>query len=365
VAEYGLNSRSQKAGLDPGSLIYVGEPRSESVRITRVDYKAGYYKAHECVNVSDCIPIEPLEAEAPEECFHWIHVEGVHDEATIQAFGEAFQLHPLLLEDIMSTDQTPKLEEYDNALFIVTKLLSFLPGNTSLQQLHSEQISIVVLENTVISFQEHMNVSFIPIRERLAHGGSNKLKKHGPDFLAYSLLDVVIDQYFVVMGNIGETMDRLEDRLLSESNQFTLRELYRLKRVVMNVRKSTWPLREVINWLHLSDTSLIQDTTQPYLKDLYDHMVQVVEQTESYREMLSGLLDVYLSNQSNRLNSVMKTLTIISTIFMPLTFICSIYGMNFEDMPELRWSYGYPSVLIVMAAITTVMILFFRKKRWL
>ena len=290
----------------------------------------------------------------------WIDVNSVHQVELVAKLGECFSLHPLVVEDILNTDQRPKLEDYGEYLFIVFRAFSC---NGGLCPMETEQISLILGPNYVISFQEKESTVFDKILERI-RTGKGRTVKSGADYLAYSLLDTIVDNYFIVLEHLGERMEALEDTLVANPASQTLREIHLLKRDLISIRRSVWPLREVLNNMQREGTILITETTRVYLRDVYDHAIHAIDTLETFRDMISGMLDIYLSSASNRLNEVMKVLTIIATIFIPLTFIVGVYGMNFRFMPELRWRWGYPAVLLLMAGISVYMLYFFKKKKW-
>jgi magnesium transporter len=301
----------------------------------------------------------PLAPDASHLC--WINVNGIHQVSNLENLGDCYHLHPLVLEDILNPEQRPKLEDYGDYLFLILKMLH-LKGKP--EGLFTEQVSIILGENFVISFQENDQDIFDPVRQRLKLG-KGRLRGEGADYLAYTLLDLVVDHYFVILERLGEIIEDLEDKLVANPTPDTLNRIHRLKRDMIVLRKSVWPLREVVSQLERRESPLVRDSTNLYLKDLYDHVIQVIDNIETFRDILAGMLDIYLSSLSNRLNEVMKVLTMIATIFIPLTFIAGVYGMNFKHMPELDWTWGYYSTLAVMALVSLGMILYFRKKGWL
>ena len=346
--------RSQKAGLPPGTLVHIGEKVVDSPEITIVNY-TDEGCATTCVeSVEDCADFR----EKPGVT--WFNVYGVNQPETIEKMGRIFSLHPLLMEDIMNTDQRPKMEAYDDYLFVVLKTLYY---NENEKEIVTDQISFVLGKNYVVSFQERRRGLFDPVRSRLGNG-KGRIRKITADFLLYSLIDVIIDNYFVVLEKLGEIVDQLEVRLVASPRTEALQAIQRLKREMIFLKRSVWPLREVIGGMERGESPLIQDSTYLYLRDIYDHTVQAIDIIETYRDTLSGMLDIYLSSVSNRLNEVMKVLTIIATIFIPLTFIVGVYGMNFEFMPELKWRWGYPFVLILMLSVSLFMVHYFKKKKW-
>ena len=348
-----IQRRSLKTGQPPGTLIHVGERKAEEITISVARYDATRLEERRVEQISECLP--PVD----ETLLTWINVVGLHDPAILEDMGQCFGFHPLVLEDILNTEQRPKMEDFGDYVFIVLKMIT--PNEEG--ELEPEQVSLILGPRYVISFQERQADDFQPVRQRLQSGG--RLRRMGADYLAYSLLDTIVDRYFDTLEGVGEQMETLEEELLAQPTPKTLQQIHRLKQSTILLRRSVWPLREVIGALERGETPLVQDATQLYLRDLYDHTIQVMDSIETYRDMLSGMLDIYLSTISNTMNSVMKVLTIIGTIFIPLTFVAGIYGMNFQYMPELSWRWAYPLVWLIMLAVATVMVIFFRRKRWL
>lgn len=350
-----VHRRSKKAGLPPGTLVYTGQQRAEAVRITLIDYNEQHVQEKRVGSIEECFPF----LAAP--TVTWVNIDGLHDVSVIEKLGKAFDLHPLLLEDIVSTAQRPKFEDYDKNLFLVLKMLRFREDQVAVE---TEQVSLVVAPSFVLSFQERVGDVFDSVRDRIRNG-KGRIRKLGADYLAYGLLDAIVDSYFLVLERLGEKIENLEDELVGDPSQETLRQLHTLKREMITLRRSIWPLRELVGGLQRSDSTLIAESTNVYLRDVYDHTIQIIDTIESFRDMVSGMLDIYLSSVSNRMNAVMKVLTIIATLFIPLTFIAGVYGMNFENMPELEWRYGYAVVWGVMIVIACVMLVYFRRKKWL
>jgi magnesium transporter len=351
-----LRKRSQKTGLPPGALIHVGEQKSERTRITLLDFDEQRVEERDLPLVDECLLFKEKNSVT------WINVSGLHQVELLERLNDCFGLHPLVLEDILNTDQRPKMEDFGDYLYIVLRMLDLDKKNEN--AVVSEQISLILGKNFVLTFQEREGDLFNPLRERIRNG-KGRLRKMGPDYLVHALLDAIVDQYFVVLEKLGERIEFLEEELVTRPTPTTLHRLHQLKREMIFLRKSVWPLREVIGTLERGESSLIQASTDLYLRDVYDHTIQVIDNVETFRDMLSGMLDIYLSSISNRMNEIMKVLTIISTIFIPLTFIVGLYGMNFKFMPELEWPWGYPSVLLLMLGVTVFMLFFFRRKKWL
>ena len=344
-----------KAGLPPGTLVYTGEKKLETVRITVIDYDERNYQERQVDRVEECFQFKATPTVT------WINIDGLHDVKIIEEIGKHYDLHPLTLEDILHTGQRPKFEDLDSYLLVVLMMLRFDEEN---QMVLSEQVSLVLGSNFVISFQENIGDVFEQIRDRIRNA-KGRIRKMGADYLMYALLDAVVDNYFGILEKLGEKIESLEEELVGDPSERTLQQIHSLKREMVFLRKSVWPLRELISGLERSESDLIEESTGVYLRDVYDHTIQVIDTVESFRDMVSGMLDIYLSSISNRMNAVMKVLTIIATIFIPLTFVAGIYGMNFEYMPELKWHWGYATVWLVMLVVAGVMILYFKRKKWL
>ncbi|MEI8172217.1 MAG: magnesium/cobalt transporter CorA [Deltaproteobacteria bacterium] len=351
-----VKRRSRKAGLPPGALIHVGDKLAETTKITLLDYDESGSQERDIRTVSECRPYKDRLSVT------WIHIDGLHDTHVLQELGDIFGLHALTLEDILNTDQRPKMEDFGEYIYIVLK--TFDHSGDQRNEIIPEQISIIIGSGLVISFQEKETDLFKPIRDRIK-AGKGRLRKSGADYLAYTLIDAIVDHYFGILELLGEKIELLEESLVRNPSMETLQAIQHLKREMLFLRKSVWPLRETINSIERSESPLIHETTGIYLKDIYDHTIQVIDTIETFRDMLSSMLDIYLSSISNRLNEVMKVLTIIATIFMPLTFLAGVYGMNFKYMPELEWPWGYFMIWGIMLAIAISMIFFFRKRKWL
>jgi len=349
-----IKSRTQKAGLPPGTLVHLGERREDSSRINIFKYSEENLEEKE-IKIGEIPEKLPGEGEVL-----WVNIDGLHEVEIIERIGEIFSLHPLVLEDILSTDQRPKVEDYGEFLFLVLPMFYF---STDEDTIIAEQVSLILGNNFIISFQEQQGDVFSELRRRL-RTKKGLLRRRGADYLFYGLLDSIVDAYFLILEKVGEDIEAIDDLLLEKTDSGLLREIHRVKREMIFLRRSVWPLREAIAKLERRETTLISESTLIYLRDVYDHVIQIIEAVETSRDLISGIMDIYLSTVSNRMNEVMKVLTIIATIFIPLTFVAGIYGMNFVFMPELEWSWGYPLVLLVMGLIALGMILFFRRKRW-
>ncbi|WP_367343903.1 magnesium/cobalt transporter CorA [Methanomethylovorans sp.] len=356
-----VKGASEKCGLPPGTIVHVGDKWTGSVKITVIDYDKDHCQVQKISDVEEVFPFR----DSP--TVTWINIDGIHDVTIIDRLGKYFNIHPLVLEDILHTTQRPKIEEFEDYIYIVLRML-YHSDTTDEQddgpKIISEQISLLLGRNFVISFQEVGGDIFDPVLIRLK-GSKGRIREMGTDYLAYSLIDSIVDNYFVVLEKLGERIETLEDELLDRPTPDTLEELHVLRNEMIFLRKSVWPLREVSNNLLRSESDLITRPTQIYIKDIYDHTIQVIDTIETYRDMLSGMLDIYLSSINNKMNEVMKVLTIIATIFIPLTFLAGVYGMNFEYMPELSWKWGYPVLWCIMSVMAISMFFYFRKKKWL
>ncbi len=346
---------TKKKGLPPGSLVYEGEAREGRPRITLIDYNESALTEKTVETVEECFPFR----ESP--TVTWINIDGIHDVGIVEKIGEKFGIHPLVLEDIVTAGQRPKMEEFEDHLFVVARMLSF---RDSSQEIISEQVSFIVGKGYVITLQERQGDVFDPIRERL-RSGKGRIIKQGSDYLAYALIDVIIDNYFTILEKIGDRVETMDDDIVTDPEPDTLQEIQKIKHEMIFLRRSVWPMREVVNGMERIESPLIMKQTRPYLRDLYDHTIQVMDSIDSLRDIVSGLLDIYLSSVSNKMNEVMKVLTIIATIFIPITFIAGIYGMNFEFMPELKFKWAYPSIWGLIIVVSIIMLAYFRKKRWL
>lgn len=351
-----LHRRISKQGLPPGTVTYVGREETGPVALEAIHSDENGVSLVRLKSAEDCAAYLDLPG------LTWINVDGLHDTECISRLGAIFRLHPLVLEDIVHTGQRPKLDELDDALFVVLKMLRY---NEDERTVEDEQVSMVLKENLLLTFQEKSGGDvFGDVRKRLL-AASGKLCKSGPDYLMYGLIDAVVDNYFVVLERMGEDIEEVEEALLLSPTPGELETIHGLRREALFLRRFIWPLREVLARLEKGGEPFIKDATIVYLRDLYDHTIQVMDTVETFRDMLSGMVELYLSNVSLKLNETMKVLTMISTIFIPLSFLASLYGMNFRHMPELETEYGYFVVLGIMASIVAGMIYFFRRRGWL
>ena len=352
---------SKKAGLPPGTPVHVGERKAESVKMTVLDYTDTQCEFREVKQVEECFPYKDKTSTT------WINIDGLHDVSLIEKIGVHFGIHPLIIEDILNTGQRPKIDIFEDYLFVVLKMHSY---NSAARNIDTEQISLVLGKYFVLSFQEREGDIFEPLRARIINA-KGRVRKAGSDYLLHSIIDSVVDNYFKVLEGIGEEIEDVEDSLIENPVPDTVKKIHSLKSESLFLRKSVWPLREVISTLEREESPLIKKATRIYMRDLYDHTIQVIDTVETYRDIIAGMLDVYLSSVSNRMNEIMKVLTIYAVIFIPLTFIAGIYGMNFNtekspfNMPELSWYFGYPFALGLMALIGISMLVYFRRKKWL
>jgi magnesium transporter len=346
---------SAKAGLPPGEIVHVGGEAVLHPGLSVIDYDGRRCERKELSSVDAAAPYR----ETPSVT--WINVEGVGDPALLGRIGKLYDLHPLTLEDIANTHQRPKAEDYGHYVFVVLRMLGL---DAESGEVRSSQVSLVLGRSYVISFREGAEDVFDPVRERIV-SSKGRMRASGADYLLYALMDAVIDGYFAVLERLGERMEALERRLLGEPEQKDLHAIQGMKRDIVALRRSIWPLREVTASLARDSSDLVTENTRLYLRDVHDHAMRLVDHVETNRDALSGLLDIYLSNVSNRMNAVMKVLTIIATIFIPLSFFAGVYGMNFKSIPELEWRYGYYAWWGAMAAAVLGMFAYFRRKRWL
>lgn len=346
-----LMSRRRKRQLSPQTVVPLGT-QAKPVRITTLSYTGEQFEEREITNIEECFALRN------EGTITWITVKGVHDVEVIEQIGKCFELHPLLIEDIIHAEQRPKADYFEKSIFLVVKILS-LDKN---EQVNSEQISIVLGHNFIVSFEEFEDDTFKQVRERIKKG---RFAKRDADYVMYSLIDAIVDNYFLILERLGERIETLEEQVVQQPTLETIQAIYNLKTQMIFLRKNVWPLREVISSLLRTESKLVKKSTHFYLRDVYDHTVQVIETVETQRDMIAGMLEIYLSSMSNRMNEIMKVLTIMGTIFIPLTFITSLYGMNFEFMPELKARYGYFVILAVMALVAVFMLFYFRKKKWI
>jgi magnesium transporter len=350
-----VDNQRRKRGMDAGSLIHVGERKLDEPKITIIEYDDTVYSNREVKDFQECRQFPDRDTVT------WINVDGIHESTSMEALGKAFGLHPLVLEDVMNAGQRPKYEEYDDCIFVVLKMLDYDPKE---EQIVVEQISLVLGKNFVITFQERVGDVFNAVRERIKNA-QGRIRKMKADYLAYRLMDAIVDHYFVALEAMGDLVETVESQIADDPVRVDARELHILKRETLFLRKAIWPAREVVGtFSRIDENDLVSDGVMVYLRDVYDHVLQVSETIEVQRDILASMLDVYHSALSNKMNEIMKVLAIISTIFIPLTFIAGIYGMNFVHMPELTWWFGYPACLLLMAGVFAGLIVYFKRKGW-
>lgn len=348
-----MKNKFRQIGTPPGTLSYTGVHQSDRIKITLIEFSENEFFEQEFYDLSECLN------HVKENMVKWINIEGVHNIELVEKIGKIYKIHPLTLEDIVHVDQRPKFEDYDHYILAIMKMIRYE------KSVQAEQLSIILVDNTVISFQEpEGGDAFDLIRTRLRQA-KGRVRKHGADYLFYALMDAVVDYYFHVLEIIGDQVAKIEEEIIEEPRQGSLIALYQLKREVIYLRKQVWPLRDMLSNLQRSETEFIEEGTMLFFRDLQDHTTRIIDTVETYRDLLSGIMDIYLSTNANRMNEVMKVLTILSSIFIPVTFIAGVYGMNFEFMPELRSPYGYAAVWVVMLSIMLGLVWYFKRKKWM
>jgi magnesium transporter len=350
-----LSLASEKSGLPPGSLVHVGEVHSNENIITVLDYNKSVLTKQKIKTIEELLPFKNTDTVT------WIIIDGLQDVSIIDAIGRYFDIHALVLEDILNTHQRPKFEEFDDYLYIVIKALALEEGKFNIEY---EQISLLLLDKFVFTFKEKPDQVFAPIITRL-NNDKSQLRSLGTDFLTYMIMDTIVDKYFALQDAFDELIEDVEDQLLANPSYQTLSTIQKIKRELIFLRRTVSPLRELLAAIQRSESTLLKTHTKRYFGDVYDHSIRIIEAMESYRDLIAGMLDIYLSSVSNKMNETMKVLTIFSSIFIPLTFIAGVYGMNFEHMPELQWKWGYPTLWVVFIAISAFLLRFFKKKDWL
>jgi len=331
-----------------------GVKKRRKSKISLIDYDTRQIKEKKVNSIKECFPFKN------KKTVTWINIDGIQEPSIISELGKHFGYHPLLLEDIMNTQQRPKVDDYNNYVFIVLKMLYY---NENSRQISVEQVSFILGKNYVISFQEHEGDVFESVRSRLRNK-KGQMRSSGADYLIYALLDAIVDNYFSVLEKVGEHVEDIEDALIVNPTTKILHNIYNQKQTLIFLRRAIWPVRDLISSLERMGSSLMAKSTVVYLRDVYDHAVFVIETIETYRDMVAGMLEIYLSSVSNKMNEVMKVLTVIATVFIPLTFITGVYGMNFNYMPEITWKYGYFIILFVMFLIAVFMFAYFHRKKW-
>jgi magnesium transporter len=353
---HSLRKGKRKVGLPPGSPMYTGHEGEQPIHMQLFVYNTEQLQEYTPKTVDEVVDM-PL----PEGSFLWLNVDGVHQVEVVEQLCQHFGIHPLTIEDIVNTQQRPKVEQLENYLYVVLKMIDY---DTEKGTVSSEQISLLLGSNFVLSFQERPGDTFMPVRNRL-RVGKPRIRGGGSDYLLYALMDTIVDNYFVILDKIDDQAVLLESQMLVHATKDSFDAVYHLKREMLTIWRSVWPLRDVMYRLERGDFALIQEKTQIYLHDVYDHMTQIIDIVEVTRDLLKDMADLYHSTISNRTNEIMRVLTIISTIFIPLTFIVGVYGMNFEVMPELQWAWGYYFVWTLMIGLSIGMVILFRRKKWL
>ncbi len=348
-------SQTAKIGLAPGALIHLGERKTEQPAISLIEFDESAIAEQQFKSLAASQDYEP---HLP---VLWLNVHGLHEPEVMAEIGRRFQLHPLVLEDILNTNQRPKIDDYGDYLFMVARFFE-IDGES--RQITSDQVSLVLGRNFVLTFQERPSGRFDPVRERLRRD-RGQIRKLGADYLAYSLLDAIVNRYFTILESIGERTEELEDAMLDRPRPDSLQAVHQLKRETLMMRRSIWPLREVINSLTRADDRFFRPETRPYLRDVYDHTVHAIESLEANRDVIAGMLDIYLSAVSNRVNQEVRALTVVAIIFMPATLISGVFGMNFKTMPLLDWPAGFLIAIGLMATVAVTLSLVFWRRRWL
>lgn len=346
-------SKIHDIGAPPGNLFYNGTETNAPIKITLIEFNETEFIEEEFTDAMECF------SHVKSNMVKWINVEGVHNTAFIEEIGRFYGLHPLTLEDIVHVDQRPKFEDYEDYVLTIMKMITYD------DEVHAEQLSLVLFKGTVISFQEPSGGdAFDIIRTRLRQN-KGRVRKLKADYLFYALMDAVVDWYFIAIEKIGDKLEVIEEEIVENPTRESLVQLYNLKREVIYLRKQVWPLRDMISNLLRTENDLISDNTQIFFRDLQDHTARIIDTVETYRDLLGGIMDIHISTNANKMNEVMKVLTIMSTIFIPVTFIAGVYGMNFENMPELHSRYGYYITWAIMLVIIVGLVIYFRKRKWL
>jgi magnesium transporter len=350
-----LKYASDKKGLGPGSLIHVGDVHGPDTSMTLINYSKKHYNKHKVSTLEEILQHQTSGSVT------WIIVEGLADTGVIEAIGDHFDIHPLVLEDILNTHQRPKLEEHDDYLYVVLKCLMPAQDGFSISY---EQISLILMQNCIFTFKEKTDDLLSPVFKRVENS-RGRFRTMGPDYVLYSVLDTIIDQNFDILDVLEETLVDIEDEIFSNPNPSLLGKIHEIKLEIIRMRRFIAPIRDLTAGLLRSESALIDEATRIYLRDVHDHVLRIIESIETHRDILSSLLEIYLSSISSKLNEVMKVLTVFASVFIPLTFITGIYGMNFEDMPELKWAWGYPAVWMVFISTSAGLLYFFRRKGWI
>lgn len=349
-----IRKRGKKVGAAPGTLIHIGAISTEDTQINRILYSPTMLDEAILKQAAECLP------PAVQSDLAWFNIDGLHNADVIKELGSIFKLHPLIMEDILNTDHRPKIEVHEDYLYIVIKMLQFREDSHSIA---IEQVSLIVGDNYVLSFQERPGDVFEGVRERLRSG--RRIRQMGMDYLAYALIDAIVDNYFLILEKLGDAIEDLEQELIDRPTPATLHTIHHFKREMLLLRKAVWPLREVLSSLSRDEDVIRNSEVRLFLRDVYDHSIHIMDNIDTLRDMLTGLLDLYVSSVSQRMNEIMKVLTVFASIFMPLTFIAGVYGMNFDYMPELAIRWAYPLVLLLMFAVGVGLLMYFKWRKWL
>ncbi|HZW39771.1 MAG TPA: magnesium/cobalt transporter CorA [Ignavibacteriaceae bacterium] len=355
-----IHHDTKQRGQSPGTLTFTGKQKVDRTKISVFDYNDNSYVEKEITSLDD------LKELKFDNKITWINITGLHDINALEKVGRVFNIHPLVLEDILNITQFPKIENYDDYLFVVAKMIDLSP----VKSINIEQVSFILSKNYLISFQEDEQDVFDIIRERIRKN-LGRIRKLGTDYLMYRLLDAIVDNYFFILENFDDRIDKLEDKVLLNPDHVDINSIYIVRKEIMNLRRAIMPMRDMMYSVEKEKDRHITKSTYFFFRDLNDHLNQIFDSLESYREMINQLVELYISNSSHKLNEVIKLLTIISTIFIPLTFIVGVYGMNFNtkispfNMPELNWYWGYPAIMVFMLAIGVGLIFFFKRKKWM
>lgn len=355
VKRYFKHQHAKKSGHPPGSLIYLGPNKDVDIEIKIVQYDKDDLKEYNVTEFPDSLNF------FPEDKLTWINITGLHQISLVEELGQKAKIHSLTLEDLLNVNQRPKIDIFHTYVYIVFQALTYDEKQFDVE---AEQISLILGKNFVLTFLEKPNHIFEVLLNRMRNK-TGKIRNYGSDYLAYAILDVVVDEYYAVIEKIGERIETFEETLMTQPYKMEIQDFYNLKRELLELRRAVWPIRDIVTKLDKNEVDLITEKTSLYLRDLYDHSIQIIETAEIYRDLISGLVDMYLSATSNKLNEIIKVLTILSSIFIPLTFIAGVYGMNFRNMPELYTSYGYFVCLVVMGIIAVGMLLYFKIRKWI
>jgi|SRR5690554_61880 len=350
------HKRKSKLGLPPGSMVFTGERKMENILVSVICYSETKYEEFLPETLEELIKLKT-------SCNGtlWINIDGLHEEETIEKICSSFAIHKLSIEDILSIGQRPKLDEHANYIHTVLKMFMIDPKDDNIED---EQLSFILKDDILITFQEKTGDVFDSVRKRIKEG-KGLIRKRGASYLLYALMDSVVDHYFLILESIGDKLEEIENQLLENPDTLTLNKLHSVRRETLYLRRSVYPLREVIGRFEKLEEPYVLNDSRVFIRDLYDHTIQVIETIEVFRDMASGLLDLYMNSVSNKMNEIMKVLTIMASIFIPLTFMAGVYGMNFENMPELKWKYAYFFVVGIMVLLAILMLVYFKRKKWM